>query len=247
MRRGLPFVAVLGNDARWNAESQIQLRDYGADRMHGCELLPARYDQVVAALGGHGEHVERAADLRRRDRARAGQRQARLHQRDDRERRRADHPAHLTTRIGPRISGQMAPRQMSCGRSRAKCRILKGQKAPTRSLGGEDHAGQTGAGRSDDGGPGRRDDRCCPPNAQARRHPQLRRGRRDLELRLPRLADLRAAAPGQPAILAAGQVGRHRELQDRRRPGQELDHRAGRPDLHLQARTRASSSTTARR
>ena len=25
-RRGLPFVAMLGNDARWNAESQIQLR-----------------------------------------------------------------------------------------------------------------------------------------------------------------------------------------------------------------------------
>ena len=56
VRRRLPFVAVLGNDARWNAESQIQLRDYGANRMHGCELLPARYDQVVAALGGHGEH-----------------------------------------------------------------------------------------------------------------------------------------------------------------------------------------------
>jgi acetolactate synthase-1/2/3 large subunit len=63
VRRGLPFVAVLGNDARWNAESQIQLRDYGANRMHGCELSPARYDQVVAALGGHGEHVERAAEL----------------------------------------------------------------------------------------------------------------------------------------------------------------------------------------
>ncbi len=63
VRRGLPFVAILGNDARWNAESQIQLREYGANRMHGCELLPSRYDQVVAALGGHGEHVERAADL----------------------------------------------------------------------------------------------------------------------------------------------------------------------------------------
>jgi acetolactate synthase I/II/III large subunit len=62
-RRGLPFVAVLGNDARWNAESQIQLRDYGKERMHGCDLLPARYDQVAAALGGHGEFVERAADL----------------------------------------------------------------------------------------------------------------------------------------------------------------------------------------
>lgn len=63
VRRGLPFVAILGNDARWNAESEIQRRDYGANRMHGCELLPSRYDQVVTALGGHGEHVERAADL----------------------------------------------------------------------------------------------------------------------------------------------------------------------------------------
>jgi acetolactate synthase I/II/III large subunit len=63
VRRGLPFVAILGNDARWNAESEIQRRDYGANRMHGCELLPIRYDQVVQALGGHGEYVERAADL----------------------------------------------------------------------------------------------------------------------------------------------------------------------------------------
>ena len=63
VRRKLPFVAVLGNDALWNAESQIQLRDYGGARMHGCELTPARYDLVVAALGGHGEYVTRAADL----------------------------------------------------------------------------------------------------------------------------------------------------------------------------------------
>jgi acetolactate synthase I/II/III large subunit len=63
VRRKLPFVAVLGNDALWNAESQIQLREYGKDRMHGCNLLPARYDLVVAALGGHGEFVDKAADL----------------------------------------------------------------------------------------------------------------------------------------------------------------------------------------
>jgi acetolactate synthase I/II/III large subunit len=63
VRRSLPFVAILGNDARWNAESEIQRRDYGANRIHGCELLPVRYDQVVTALGGHGEHVERADDL----------------------------------------------------------------------------------------------------------------------------------------------------------------------------------------
>ena len=32
VRYGLPFVAVVGNDAAWNAEHQIQLRDYGAER-----------------------------------------------------------------------------------------------------------------------------------------------------------------------------------------------------------------------
>ncbi len=92
-RRGLPFVAILGNDARWNAESEIQRRDYGANRMHGCELLPSRYDQVVTAFGGHGEHVDDAADASRRDRACARKRQARLHQRDDRERGCAGHQA----------------------------------------------------------------------------------------------------------------------------------------------------------
>jgi acetolactate synthase I/II/III large subunit len=63
MRRNLPFVAVVGNDACWNAESQIQLRTYGPSRMHNCGLTAARYDLVVAALGGHGEFVEHASDL----------------------------------------------------------------------------------------------------------------------------------------------------------------------------------------
>jgi len=58
-----PFVVVVGNDAFWNAERHIQVRDYGAERAVNCELLPTRYDRVVAALGGHGEHVARAADL----------------------------------------------------------------------------------------------------------------------------------------------------------------------------------------
>ncbi|HEV7267846.1 MAG TPA: thiamine pyrophosphate-binding protein [Falsiroseomonas sp.] len=63
-RHGLPFVCVVGNDSRWNAEHQIQIRDYGANRAHGCELAPGtRYDLIATALGGHGEFVERAADL----------------------------------------------------------------------------------------------------------------------------------------------------------------------------------------
>ena len=63
VRHRLPFVAILGNDACWNAESNIQRREYGADRMHGCDLLPTRYDQVVVALGGHGEMVSRIEEL----------------------------------------------------------------------------------------------------------------------------------------------------------------------------------------
>ena len=63
LRCAAPIVVVVGNDARWNAEHTLQLRHYGAGRAVGCELLPARYDLVAAALGGHGELVERAEDL----------------------------------------------------------------------------------------------------------------------------------------------------------------------------------------
>jgi acetolactate synthase-1/2/3 large subunit len=63
VRSDLPFVMIVGNDARWNAEHQIQLREYGAPRAHACTLLPTRYDQVATAFGGHGEHVSNAADF----------------------------------------------------------------------------------------------------------------------------------------------------------------------------------------
>ena len=63
VRYGLPFVCVVGNDARWNAEYQIQLRDYGRGRLHGCELLPTRYDNVASAFGGYGELVTSAKQV----------------------------------------------------------------------------------------------------------------------------------------------------------------------------------------
>jgi acetolactate synthase-1/2/3 large subunit len=63
MRYDLPFVAVVGNDARWNAEYQIQLADYGSDRTIGCELRPTRYDAVAAAFGGYGEQVDDPAAM----------------------------------------------------------------------------------------------------------------------------------------------------------------------------------------
>ncbi|HEX2018163.1 MAG TPA: thiamine pyrophosphate-binding protein [Aurantimonas sp.] len=62
-REGAAFVAIIGNDMCWNAEHQIQLREYGAERLIGCQLSDARYDLAVAALGGHGEFVTDLADL----------------------------------------------------------------------------------------------------------------------------------------------------------------------------------------
>jgi acetolactate synthase-1/2/3 large subunit len=63
LRCGSGYVAVVGNDACWNAEHQIQLRTYGKARAHGCELLPTRYDLAAAALGAHGEFVTRPGEL----------------------------------------------------------------------------------------------------------------------------------------------------------------------------------------
>ncbi|MHB8267669.1 thiamine pyrophosphate-binding protein [Bradyrhizobium sp.] len=63
VRYNLPIIAVVGNDARWNAEYQIQLRQYGAERAKNCDLLPSRYDRVAEALGGFGALVATAADL----------------------------------------------------------------------------------------------------------------------------------------------------------------------------------------
>lgn len=64
VRYGLPIIVVVGNDARWNAEHQIQLRSYGADRARHCNLLPSRYDRVAEALGGFGALVTSREQLR---------------------------------------------------------------------------------------------------------------------------------------------------------------------------------------
>ncbi len=64
VREEAAFVTVIGNDFRWNAEHQIQLRAYGPDRLIGCDLAPsARYDLAAAGLGCHGEHVTDPAGL----------------------------------------------------------------------------------------------------------------------------------------------------------------------------------------
>jgi acetolactate synthase I/II/III large subunit len=63
VRLNLPYVAIVGTDCRWNAEYNLQVRDYGPNRTHGCELNATRYDLVATALGGHGELVTHAGEL----------------------------------------------------------------------------------------------------------------------------------------------------------------------------------------
>lgn len=63
VRYQLPFTLIVGNDAKWNAEYQIQVRDYGQDRTLGCELLPTRYEKVCEAFGGYGEYVDDSSEV----------------------------------------------------------------------------------------------------------------------------------------------------------------------------------------
>ncbi len=62
-RHGINVVGVMGNNGIWALEKHPMEFLYGYSV--AADLRPGtRYDQVVAALGGHGELVERPADLK---------------------------------------------------------------------------------------------------------------------------------------------------------------------------------------
>lgn len=63
VRHGVPVVAVMGNNGIWALEKHPMEFLYGYSV--AADLQPeCRYDQVVEALGGHGELVSRPEDLR---------------------------------------------------------------------------------------------------------------------------------------------------------------------------------------
>ncbi len=65
VRFNLPVVSVVGNNAAWNQIRYGQVSRYGEARGDIANLLaPTRYDRVVEALGGHGEHVTEPKDIR---------------------------------------------------------------------------------------------------------------------------------------------------------------------------------------
>jgi thiamine pyrophosphate-dependent acetolactate synthase large subunit-like protein len=63
-RFGLPAVVVIGNDAAWGEIRIPQVGLYGAEGEVATRLASSRYDRLVEAFGGHGEHVERPEELR---------------------------------------------------------------------------------------------------------------------------------------------------------------------------------------
>ena len=61
VRHGLDIVVLLGNDAAWGIDKNIQLGLYGKAVI--TDLVPTRYDIVAEGLGAHGELVERPEQL----------------------------------------------------------------------------------------------------------------------------------------------------------------------------------------
>jgi acetolactate synthase-1/2/3 large subunit len=63
VRFKLPMVIVVGNDAAWGQILIPQRILHGEDKSPATRLASTRYDRVVEAFGGQGEHVDDPADL----------------------------------------------------------------------------------------------------------------------------------------------------------------------------------------
>jgi acetolactate synthase-1/2/3 large subunit len=63
VRFGLPMVVVVGNDAAWGQIRVPQRNLYGEDKSPATKLAPTRYDRLVEAMGGKGEHVDDPEEL----------------------------------------------------------------------------------------------------------------------------------------------------------------------------------------
>ena len=57
-RFNLPIVSIVGNDAGWGQIRGPQIQMVGEERAIATALAPTRYDQIVEAMGGYGEHID---------------------------------------------------------------------------------------------------------------------------------------------------------------------------------------------
>ena len=63
LRFDLPVVSIVGNDSGWGQIRTPQLGMVAEERAIATRLAPTRYDKIVEAMGGYGEHVEHPDDL----------------------------------------------------------------------------------------------------------------------------------------------------------------------------------------
>ena len=65
VRFDMPVIGIVANNAAWNQVRYGQIERYGKVRGDAANILsPLRYDRVVEAMGGHGEHVTEPAHIR---------------------------------------------------------------------------------------------------------------------------------------------------------------------------------------
>lgn len=65
VRFNLPVIGIVANNAAWNQVRYGQLERYGKKRGDAASILsPLRYDRIVEAMGGHGEHVTEPSQIR---------------------------------------------------------------------------------------------------------------------------------------------------------------------------------------
>jgi acetolactate synthase-1/2/3 large subunit len=63
VRYKLPFVIIVGNDAGWGLERELQSATVAGSPNIACELAPTRYDLIMKGFGGDGETIERLDEV----------------------------------------------------------------------------------------------------------------------------------------------------------------------------------------
>ena len=142
LRFKLPMVAVVGNDAAWGRSGCRRCSSSVAEKSPATQLAPTRYDQVVEALGGYGEHVDRsgadpsgAGARRRLGHRRLRERRCSIRRRPPPAARKAMPSESTAVRSRPRPGERAAPRRRRPGAARHRDAARSARRA------GEEHAG----------------------------------------------------------------------------------------------------------
>jgi len=63
VRHSLPVVIIIGNDAAWGLERELQKAFHPSECPVACELRPTRYDVIMKGFGGEGENIHRREEI----------------------------------------------------------------------------------------------------------------------------------------------------------------------------------------